>query len=309
MDHDDALSQILRSLHLSSGLISRGHFTAPWGAATGPGSRAIFHAVVQGSCVAQRDGDPVPVTLHAGEMVIFTRGDGHVIRDAPDTRPEPITTLPSRRVGGLMQVEHGGGGTPCHILCGHFELDQAASTLGDLLPPMLVIRKAQSTLVEWLETTLGLISFELDNRRQGSDEILRRLTDILFVQALRTYALNLAPGAGGWLGAVHDERIARALALLHQRPEHAWTAEGLARKVGMSRSGFYARFTELVGEGPSKYLTRWRMRVAMDHMLQGDLSTAELAEQVGYSSEDAFSRAFRRTVGVTPSVWRRTHAV
>ena len=305
MDSDDALSQILRSMRLSSGLISRGHFTTPWAVHTNPNANAIFHAVVQGRCHAKRDGDLQPVALEAGELVVFTHGDGHTVSDGQGTRPRPVTSLPSRSVGGLTLVEHGGGGATTRTLCGRFSLDHAASSLEGLLPPVIVIQRRQTQMVEWLDTTLDLIAFELDNRRQGSDEILTRLSEILFVQILRSYALNLQPGEGGWLGSVHDPRIARALALLHDAPDQPWTADLLARRVGMSRSAFYTRFTELVAESPSRYLTRWRMRVAMDLMRRQNLSTLELAERVGYSSEDAFSRAFKRTIGISPSAWRR----
>ena len=306
MDHDDALSPILRSMRLSSGLISRGHFSEPWAVHSEGAPFAIFHAVVEGSCEAKRDADLVGTRLEQGELVLFTRGDAHTVSDGRCTRARSITGLPSRDVGGVAVVEHGGGGDRSRILCGRFHLDHAAATLEELLPPVIVIRKQQSRMVEWLDTTMGLISFELDHRRQGSDEILTRLTDILFVQVLRAYALSLQPGEGGWLGAAHDPRIAKALALMHDQVSEAWTAELLARRVAMSRSAFYARFTELVGETPSKYLTRWRMRVAMD-LMRGteELSTWELAERVGYSSEDSFSRAFKRTLGVSPSAWRR----
>lgn len=302
---DDALSQILRSLRLSSGLISRGHFTAPWAVHTPAAPHAIFHAVVEGRCVARRDADLQAVGLEEGELVLFTHGDGHVVGDAEGTRSRPVGGLPSQQVGGLVQVEHGGGGALTRVLCGRFSLQHAAAPLEELLPPVIVVRRQQSRMVEWLDTTLGLIAWELDHRRQGSDVILTRLTDILFVQVLRTYALGLRPGEGGWLGAVHDARIARALALLHEAPEQPWTAELLARRVGMSRSAFYARFTELIAETPARYLVRWRVRTSIDLMARQELSALEVAERVGYSSEDAFARAFRRVTGQTPSAWRK----
>lgn len=303
---DDSLSQILRSLRLESGLICRGNFTSPWTIQSGQSGSAIFHAVVEGRCLAGRLGDPQLVPLEEGELVLMTRGDPHVITDGMGSAARPINALPSREVGGLSMVEHGGGGEITRILCGRFSLDHSATSLGDLLPPMIVIRKRQTRMVEWLDTTLGLISHELDHRRQGSDEILTRLSDILFVQVLRAYALDRSAEEGGWLNAVHDPRIAKALALIHDTPAFPWTVDLLAARVGMSRSAFYARFTELIAESPSRYLTRWRMRVAADLMRQQALSTAELAERVGYASEDSFSRAFRRTMGQSPSAWRRT---
>ncbi len=308
METVDALSRILRSLRLESGLISRGRFTAPWAVHTGGLERgAVFHAVVSGTCVAKRDADLQGVTLGPGELVCFTRGDAHTVSDGSGVRPAEIRDLPVTREAGLAVVSHGGGGQSSRVLCGRFDLDHAAATLEDLLPPVIVIRRRQSGVVEWLSSTLGLITHELDTYRQGSEEILTRLTDILFVQVLRTHALSLSPGEGGWLGAAHDPRIAQALALIHEDPGAAWTAADLGRKVGLSRSAFFARFTELVGETPTRYLTRWRMKQAMELLRDEGLALIEIAEQVGYSSEDAFSRAFKRVLGQTPASWRREH--
>ncbi|MFT4976186.1 MAG: AraC-like DNA-binding protein [Myxococcota bacterium] len=302
----DALTLILRSLRLESGLISRGRFRVPWTIHTNAVPYAIFHAVLEGECALQRDGDVGAVRLQPGELVMVTAGDGHTVSDGSGAPAVPITSLPREVEGGLAVVQHGGEGALSRVLCGRFQLDPAVRRgLIGHLPPLIVIRKQQARVVEWLETTLQLIAYELDNRRPGSDEILSRLTDILFVQVIRTYALSLKPGEGGWLGAVHDPQIAQALALMHDHPEQRWTAAGLARQVGMSRTSFYARFQELVGEAPSGYLTRWRMQRARELLRRADLSTAELAEQVGYGSEEAFSRAFRRTVGVSPSEYRR----
>ena len=304
----DALTQILRSLRVESGLISRGRFTSPWAVHTGALPCAVFHAVLEGGCTLQRDGEVRSVTLSPGELVVVTRGDAHTVSDGSGAPAASIRALPSRVEGGLAVVSHGGDGALSRVLCGRFDLGHAAAqTLGELLPPLIVIRRQHARVVEWLETTLELIAYELDHRRPGSDEILSRLTDILFVQIVRTYALSLSPGEGGWLGAIHDPQITRALALIHGRPEERWTAASLARQVGMSRSSFYARFTELVHEPPSRYLTSWRMRRAAELLRDPALSTAALAEQVGYGSEDAFSRAFRRTLGVTPSEYRRQH--
>jgi len=304
----DALTQILRSLRLRSGLISRGRFSSPWSVHTGQAPFAIFHAVLDGQCTLQRDDATPAVTLSTGELVVVTDGAGHTVSDGSSAPPAEIRDLPREDVGGLAVVSHGGGGTLSRVLCGRFELDHAAAqVLTELLPPLIVVRRQHARIVEWLETTLDLIAFELDQRRPGSDAIVARLTDILFVQVVRTHALSLRPGEGGWLGAVNDPQIAQALVAIHAHPEQRWTAAGLARQVGMSRSGFYSRFTELVGQPPSQYLTAWRMRRATELMRQGSLSTIELAEQVGYASEEAFSRAFRRTLGLSPSAWRRAH--
>jgi len=221
-------------------------------------------------------------------------------------RAAPNAALPTHAGGGWAVDDRGWGGSVMRLVGGGVQLGKIArQTLGWLLHPLIASRRQHAHVVEWVETTLELIAYELDNRRPGSDEIISRLTDILFVQIVRTYALSLSPGEGGWLGAIHDPHIARSLALIHDRPETRWTVAAIARQVGMSRSSFYERFTSLVGESPNRYLTHWRMKRATELMRSEDISTAALAEQVGYGSEDAFSRAFRRTLGVTPSAYRR----
>jgi len=306
LDPTDPLTLILRSLRLQSGLISRGRFHTPWAIRSGQSQGAIFHAVLEGSCTVQREGDSRGETIGVGELVVLTRGDAHVVSDGSGVRPAAISRLPRTVERGLPLVTYGGGGPRTRVLCGRFDFDHSAGpSLADLLPPVIVLRKQHARVVEWLETTLDLIAWELDHPQPGSEAVLARLTDILFIQVVRSYALSLKPGEGGWLGAVHDPQISRALALMHEQPEARWTAASLARQVGVSRSAFYARFKQLVGEPPSAYLTRWRIRCACDHLVHPERSIAEVASAVGYSSEDALARAFRRTMGHTPAAWRR----
>lgn len=302
----DPLTLVLRSLRLQSGLISRGAFTSPWAVRSGASSGAIFHAVLQGTCTIQREGHAAAETIGPGELIVLTRGDAHVASDGSGVLPASVARLPRTMEGGLPLVRHGGDGALSRVLCGRFDLDPTVgASLADLLPPVLVLRHQHARVVEWLETTLDLIAWELDHRQPGSDEVLARLTDILFIQVVRSYALSLAPGEGGWLGAVHDPAIAQAIALMHTQPEVRWSAAGLARAVGMSRSSFYTRFKALVGEPPTTYLTRWRIRSACERLRRAELSVAEVATAVGYGSEDALARAFRRSMGVTPAAYRR----
>lgn len=303
---NDPLAVILRSLRVDSGLISRGHFRSPWAVRAGESRHAIFHAVLEGACVVRREGDLRGVRLEAGELALVAHGDAHVTSDGSGARPVPVGSLRRTVEGGLASVSWGGNGASARVLCGRFDLDQStARMLGELLPPVVVVKRTQARVVEWLSTTLDLMAWELDHRRAGSDAILARLTDILFVQIVRTHALSLDAGQGGWLGALHDPHLSRALAAIHTRPQVRWTVATLAREAGLSRSGFAARFQKLVGQTPAAYLTTWRMRRATELLEDLELSCAEVAEQVGYGSEDALSRAFRRTMGQTPAAWRR----
>ena len=303
----DALSAILHTLRLSSTLISRARFSAPWAVKTGALPGSIFHAIVEGHCHARVDGEEGTLALGPGDVVVFTHGSGHIMADDPQTPSVPILSVSTESDGGYVgKVTFGGGGAVTRIICGQLKLAHPASASAwSLLPPVMVVRAGQVRLGEWLNTTLELMEGELETKRPGSQEVVSRLLDILLVQVLRQLALDLPEGAGGWLGAMRDPQIAEAVALIHADPGARWTATRLASRVGMSRSVFFSRFSKLVGEPPGQYVTRWRMHTAADLIATYDLSTAELAEKVGYASEDAFSKAFSREVGITPAVYRR----
>ena len=162
-----------------------------------------------------------------------------------------------------------------------------------------------STEVEWLQSTLGFIASEARQLRPGGETIIMRLCDILVIQAIRAWIADVPEARDGWLGALQDEQIGGAIAQIHRNPEHGWTVASLAERAAMSRSAFSARFTELVGDAPMRYVTRWRMYVARTLLRGGDLSTMDVALRLGYQSEAAFSRAFKRTLGVSPGAARR----
>jgi transcriptional regulator GlxA family with amidase domain len=202
-------------------------------------------------------------------------------------------------------VVHGGGGEETFIICGTFAMDHAASdSFLSLLPRVLHVRDPQAGIATWIESTLALMEKEIASARPGVDSVLGRLADVLFVQVMRASLSTLPQERAGWLAALHDPQIGRALALLHGSPGERWTAESLARRVGLSRSSFFERFTRLVGEAPAQYLARWRILSAADLMDRTRLGTAELADRVGYGSEDAFARAFKKHFGVTPGQYR-----
>jgi AraC-like DNA-binding protein len=303
---DAALADILQSVRLHSALLSRACMRAPFGVASRGIGRPIFHAVAKGTILLRREHERTGHRLEAGDIAVLTRGDGHVIADAPDRVTVPLTSLPiTRSRSQIDQVGHPGE-HDTHVLCGSFGFQHAAGeAMIGLLPEVVVVRDREGGVVPWLAQTLALLDAELDRDVPGSAAIVTRLVDLLVAQVLRRAVLAAPIGAGGWLSALRDPKIGRALAAIHRRPEAEWTASSLAAEVGMSRSAFFSRFTEVVGEPPAQYLTRWRMQVAADLMSDERLSLGQLAERVGYGSEDAFSKVFKRHMGCSPGQYHQ----
>jgi AraC-like DNA-binding protein len=203
-------------------------------------------------------------------------------------------------------MRHGGGGAVSYFTCGSFEFQSPAeSPLLSLLPPLIHIRGEAE---EWLASALQLLVYEARHARPGAKAMISRLTDVIFVQAVRIWMANQPADEAGWLGALRDPRIGAALGLIHRAPERAWSVSALAREVAMSRSPFAARFTALVGEPPLAYLTRWRMHLAMSLLRSDTLSVSEVARRVGYESAAAFSKAFKRRFGLAPGASRRRNS-
>ena len=203
-------------------------------------------------------------------------------------------------------LHHGGGGAPTTVICGVFHYqDGGDHALLSLLPPLIHIKGDQGQAVPWLDFTLKFMGSEAGASLPGADTIIGRLTDILFIHAVRAWLVSHGEVNGGWLTALNDSQIGSALGHIHRLPGKPWTVESLASNVGMSRSAFSARFSMLVGEPPLRYLTRWRMRLASSWLHDTDLSLADIAERLGYQSEDPFKRAFKREIGTAPGGYRR----
>ena len=301
----DVLSEILVSMRLVSSVISRARFTAPWAVRTSGARGALFHVVMDGRCWLRDGPTGERIALEKGDLVLLSHGGAHVMCDSPSTHTEvPVTELTR---GPGARVEHGGPGEASSILCGSFRLDHAAgATLLSALPPIVHVTRGASPVVEWFDVTLKMIDSTLDAGEAGSDAVASRLLDVLFVQLLRSAASSLP--ATGWLAAVRDPQVGRALALIHQEPGARWTVESLARRAGMSRSSFFERFTTLVGEPPAKYLARWRVMTGADRLRRSPIDLVTLATELGYASEDAFARTFKRHIGLTPREYRKSLA-
>ncbi len=305
----DALTGMLTLARVQGSLFCRAELTEPWAVRADQQSSALFHVIVRGSGWVAVEGEQ-PVPYRGGDLVLLPHGDPHVMTGTPDAHPIDIATLP-REGGddGLPCLRHGGEGATTSILCGTFDLaPEGREALLEPLPSLLHVRTGDGPTATWLDGTLRLLADEIATERPGGPLLLSRLADVLLIQVLRAWIEQEQPRFPGWPAGLTDPAVARALDSLHRAPERAWTADELARTAGMSRSVFYERFSQVLGETPSAYLARWRMALARDALRSG-ATHAEVAAQVGYGSEAAFSRAFKRTVGQTPSAWREAAAV
>jgi AraC-like DNA-binding protein len=264
------------------------------------------------------------VQLRSGDVIIYPHSHPHIMRSAPGIRSVPIEkVLPGGSGDELMQINYGGGGNKSRFLCGYLGCDQRFAPLVGALPTMLLVRSRNGQAsVEavsrgkksadvrhaggtWLNTTLGYTIHEAASSRPGNTAMLGRLTELMFLDIVREYMQQLPSGQTGWLAGLRDHHVGKALHLMHAEPAHRWTVEQLARQAGTSRSGLAERFTELLGEAPMHYLAAWRIHLARQLLCEPARSISDIAARVGYESEAAFNRAFKRLVGVPPAAWGR----
>ena len=305
----DPLGEALHLLRMNGAFYCRTELTAPWGLTLPamPG-HIWFHALTSGSALL-RTGDGQLRALGADELVLVPHQRGHTIVSDADASAPNVLDLDREVVSERYEIlRYGGGGAPTRLICGAIRFDQpSARHLVDLLPET-VHTEASSAPDSWTQSMLRLIAGEARELRPGGEEIITRLCDVLVIQAIRTWLESDPAARTGWLGALRDPQLGRALSMIHREPARPWTVAELAGELAMSRSAFAARFTALVGEPVMQYVTRWRMQVALDSLEQGRATTAELARRLGYRSEAAFARAFKRVLGVSPGAARRSQA-
>jgi len=306
----DPLGETLHMLRLDGSLYCRSELTAPWGIDMPSfDGYMIFHVVTSGHCWLEVEGEE-PRLLQQGSLTLVPHGNGHCIRSSPSARAMPLFDIPVERVSDRYEVmRYGGDGDLTQLTCGVVSFDQlAGQQLVAQLPEVLQIDSWDEEEDSWLQSTLRFISREASELRPGGETVITHLADILIIQAIRTW-IDQAPEANqGWLAALRDKHVGKALAAIHREPEKDWTVDSLAREVGMSRSGFSARFTNLVGESAKRYLTQWRMQLARVQLQQTSDSLSVLADRLGYQSEAAFCRAFKRVFGVPPGSFRHSTA-
>jgi AraC-like DNA-binding protein len=306
----DPLGEALHSVRMDGAFYCRSELTAPWGLTLpAMGGYVWFHVVTAGAMVLEAPGAE-PVALRPGDLALVPHGAGHVLRGEPGAPVPGILELEREEVSPRYEIlRHGGGGAPTGLVCGAVRLGHpAARRLVAALPAILHIPAAQTLESGWMDGTLRLMAAEARTLRPGGEAVITRLADILVIQTLRTWIEHDPAARRGWLGALRDRHVGRALALIHREPARDWTVESLAAELAMSRSAFAARFTALVGEPAMQYVTRWRMHLALDQLAGGDATVAELADRLGYRSEAAFARAFKRVIGSPPGAVRRGEA-
>jgi AraC-like DNA-binding protein len=303
----DPLGEALHFLRMSGTFYCRSELTAPWGVEMPvlPGC-LIFHVITSGRAWLDVRGAEKKL-LQPGELALVPHGEGHRMASEPRARMAKLFDLPRELISERYEIlRYGGGGAPTTMICGAVELDHpAARQLIQLLPKLICLDGSE---MEWLHNTLRFMVAEARELRPGGEAVLTRLADIVVIQAIRSWIERDAAARTGWLGALKDRQIGPALLSIQHEPARDWTVASLAARAAMSRSAFAARFTALVGEPPMQYLARWRMQVAVTALKEERASIAELAGRLGYQSEAAFSRAFKRFIGVSPGAVRRAPA-
>jgi AraC-like DNA-binding protein len=303
----DPLGEALHLLRMTGIFYCLTEATAPWALEMPAFAGCMsFHVVTAGGCWLAVDGTEA-LYLRAGELALVPHGRGHQLFSQPGLPAAPrVDQLPQQLVSEHYSIlRHGGGGAPSTLVCGIVSFrDPAAQELIRLLPPVIRTGGTAAPAQAWIAGTLDLMAAEVRQLRPGGEAVTTRLADILVIQAIRAWIQADPAAQAGWLGALQDPQIGRAIAAMHRNPGHPWTLSSLADQAVMSRSAFAARFTQLAGEPAVQYLTRWRMQVALARLQQGPATIRELATQFGYSSEAAFSHAFKRVTGLSPGAVR-----
>jgi len=298
-------------MRMSGAFYCRSQLTSPWGLALPPMPGYLwFHVVTSGRCWLDTEGAE-PRLLAPGDVALVPHGDGHCLRSEPDVVAAPILELDRDHISERYEVlRHGGGGAGTDLVCAAVRVDHpVAFDLIQLLPPVIHLEAARSLQPDWMHSTLTLMAAEARELRPGGETVITRLSDVLVVQAIRSWIETDGAARTGWLGALRDRQIGTAITLIHRDPARAWTVALLAGEVAMSRSAFAARFTELVGEPVITYVARWRMHLAVD-ALHGGATVREVADHLGYQSVAAFSRAFKRIMAISPgAVTRHSRAL
>jgi AraC-like DNA-binding protein len=315
----DALSDALRVLRLTGAVFLDAEFTAPWCVVSHggsvPGSPLLsggpnivfFHVLTEGRCKARLTGGGATLELTAGDLLMLPRDDDHLLGSDLHLAPTPseILVLPAAD-GELMRIEHGGGGEKTRFVCGFLSCDERlCGPMLESLPRILRVPLGDGPATAWLTSLLHAGTRETSAPRPGGETVLAKLSELVFVEAMRRYIELLPEQQRGWLAGLRDRYVGRALALMHQHPGRDWKVDELSGSVGLSRSSLAQRFADFLGQPPIQYLTRWRLTIAAQRLRNESTSLARIASASGYDSEAAFNRAFKRALGTTPAAWRR----
>ncbi len=313
----DVLSEVLRVVRLEGALFFNAEFSAPWCVSQsrstamapylspGAGRLIMYHFLTEGRAYA-RLADGRREELTAGDIVIFPHGDAHVLGNGSPEKPvDSLRVFAKDLTRGLKLVRYGGGGEITRFVCGFLACDpQLSEVFLAGLPPMLKVHVANESWGQWLEHSIRFSVGEVGSNAGGA-LALAKLSEALFVETLRRYVNALPPGQIGWLAGARDPIIGQALALLHKEPAYPWTVSNLARRVGLSRTRLAERFRHFLGESTMAYLSQWRLKLGAEILQSTEDSVAEVAAAVGYGSEAAFNRAFKRAFDCPPAQFRR----
>jgi len=334
----DVLSEVLRVIRVSGAVHFNAQFSRPWSIVTSPpdllasrlmpGAEAItlFHLATDTGCWITC-GKLEPIRIEAGDVLVFPRGDQHVMTSDPGMVPVPIASIfPKISTEQITWLRHGGGGDATRFVCGYLHSDQRFGPLLDAMPAFICVRVRNNKVVldafsetaryaepvtleqeaGWWQAATAQLIAEAMRPGPGNRAMLARLSELLFMEVVRWQLAHVSEGRRGWLAGLNDPHVGRVLALIHAEPARPWTVEELADCAAISRAALGKRFVELVGEAPMQYLAGWRMHLARRLLRDSSLGLAEIATRVGYESEASFSRAFSRLVGTPPGAWRQT---
>ena len=331
----DVLSDVLRVVRLNGAVFFTGDFSAPWALRSRPADKlaqmlvpdaaclALFHIVADGKAWIGVEGKD-HFLAEKGDVIIFPRADEHTFSDDPTREASLLDEALLEGEGKIARIEYGGGGEKTMFVCGYLSCEQRYGPLFDALPSVIHVEGGNQGAVHTpgadldnevpghvgalLSSSLTYLINEALTPRPGNDATCARLTELFFVELLRYQIQQAKKQETGWLAALSDPVTGRAIELMHKSPGHPWTVELLAHEAGTSRSVLAERFTQTLKQSPISYLTDWRMRLAQHMLMESDLSLAEIGSQVGYDSEAAFNRAFKREVGEPPATWRKQSA-
>jgi AraC-like DNA-binding protein len=317
----DVLSDLLKTVRLTGAAFFEIAAEAPWAVASPPREMILprilpgadhliaYHAVTAGRCVANIAGS-APIELKAGEVIVFTNGDPHVMSSSPGMRADP-TSPDVLDIAAAAQVPFlinygSANAASARLVCGYLACDaRPFNPLIEALPPVMKAGDPNGTDPGWLGQFIRFAVAETADKRAGGETVLTKLSELMFIDVVRRHIATLPAEKAGWLAGLRDPLVGGALTLIHDKPAHDWTIESLAKQAGLSRSVLAERFTAGVGMPPMHYLAKWRMQIASELLSGGNTNVASIAAKIGYESEAAFSRAFKKMIGVPPSAWRR----
>jgi AraC-like DNA-binding protein len=314
----DALSAALNAVHMTGAIFYYAECTAPWGFVVpplhrvahmlAPGTERLvpYHLVAEGGALVKFDGGET-VSLRAGDVIVIPHGDGHsVTNGAPSALIDSEASLGQYLAGALHTMRLGGGGERTTFVCGYFGCERHAERLFlSGLPQVITINIRADAAGAWIENSIRYLVSEAEAASPGQGVLLSKMAEALFVQTLRRYMDTLPAEHTGWLAGARDPIVGGALAAMHRKPCHAWNVAALAAGIGTTRSVLAERFTRLIGEPPLTYLARWRLQLAARLLQTSQKSIAQIAGEVGYESQAAFNRAFKREFGSPPARYRR----